>query len=324
MSRIPALVLVAFASATVACGSSSPSSETSTQHLGGDDKCAVDSTQCPPVQPPSGGKCFDGDLSSNACFDANAWTKIASAACAAQGASLASSTFGAQCGQTGGPEPIDPTGHPGGINGQPGQTGGQTGGSNGSPDQGTATDPNGKPGQPPIHEPPVPPQPAGAYAGIKFSCCSVPTPPPPPNPCLRIPVDATTASGANGATDAKSEAVRICADKGLSVSSVESDPQGGTVLICCPVQPPPPPPSPVCSTITVGDKLSCLAKDELEARAVAACAQSGLTLRSVSEIVPCLDSSQTPNGAGGVSLATVTCCGTDQTQNLPPGATPKP
>ncbi|MFO0674334.1 MAG: hypothetical protein U0235_32770 [Polyangiaceae bacterium] len=255
---------------------------------------------------------------------ANAWTKIASAACAAQGASLASSTFGAQCGQTGGPEPIDPTGHPGGINGRPGQTGGQAGGSNGSPDQGTATDPSGKPGQPPIHEPPVPRQPAGA-ARHRVLLLQRAHPAAAAQPVPRIPVDTTTASGTNGTTDAKSEAVRICADKGLSVSSVESDPQGGTVLICCPVQPPPtPPPSPVCSTINVGDKLSCLAKDELEARAVAACAQSGLTLRSVSEIVPCLDSSQTPNGAGGVSLATVTCCGTDQTQNLPPGATPKP
>ncbi len=112
MSRIPALIFVVLASATVACGSSDPASGTSGSHLFGDDQCKLDPNHCtPPSQPPaSGGKCFDADLSSSACLDANTWSSIAAAACGAQGAKVTQTTFGAACGAT-------TNGQPGGQNG---------------------------------------------------------------------------------------------------------------------------------------------------------------------------------------------------------------
>ena len=51
MSRIPALVLVAFASAIVACGSSGPTNGSSGQRLAGDEACKLDPNQCVPTQP---------------------------------------------------------------------------------------------------------------------------------------------------------------------------------------------------------------------------------------------------------------------------------
>ena len=157
MSRIPALIFVVLASATVACGSSDPASGTSGSHLFGDDQCKLDPNHCtPPSQPPaSGGKCFDADLSSSACLDANTWSSIAAAACGAQGAKVTQTTFGAACGAT---------------------TNGQPGGQNGS-------DPTDKP-QPVDH---------GSFSGVKFTCCTA-DPPPPPPVCIKIQVAPTSGS----------------------------------------------------------------------------------------------------------------------------------
>lgn len=292
MSRIPSLFIVAFATAAVACGSSETSSQTSGSHLFGDDQCKLDPSQCqPPTQPPvAGGKCFDTELSSNVCLNASTWTSVARAACSAQGANLTATTFSSPCGGStpGQPPPVSP------------------GGQNGQPPSGTGgLDPNDHgTGQPPT------PVDQGAYQGVKLTCCTA-TPQPPPEPCIRIPIATTNGS------DAKSDAVRVCTDKQLSIRSVEGDANGTLVAVCCPVQPPTQPPPNACTTIDVGDKMTCLSKQALSDKANAACAQQGGVVSSFSVTVPCADSSTDPNG-GGASLASVTCCARPVDQTPPP------
>ena len=281
MSRIPALIFVVLASATVACGSSDPASGTSGSHLFGDDQCKLDPSQCtPPSQPPvSGGQCFSADLSSSACLSSGAWSSIAAAACGAQGAKLRETTFGAPCGAT--------------TNGQPGgQNGSQTGG----------LDPNGKPQA----------TDQGAFQGVKFTCCTAAPPPPQPPPCLKIPM--STAGNPD-----QSDAARVCSDKQLNVQSVESDANGGRVVVCCPPTQPPQPPPNACTDIKVGDGQTCLSKQALSDSATAACAQQGLALSGLQIVVPCDAQTNGITTAEGVArLAQATCCARPVDGTQPP------
>ena len=284
MSRIPALALVVFASAAVACGSSEPTSSSSGQRLFGDDndKCKLDPSQCVPTQPPSpGGTCSDVSLTATACLGAHAWSQIAGAACAAQGTTLTSTTFSAACGVT----------NPIGQDGQP-------------------TDPSDKPGQP------LPPDGNASYQTVKFTCCAAV---PPPNPCIRMPIDKPQTGG----TDPKGDAARVCDGKQLTLTGLEEGANGASVAICCPgPTPPPQPPPQACLSISVGDKVTCLSKQVLFDKAEAACAQRGLTMSNIAVTVPCQEANLDQTD-GMARLAEVTCCAGAPTQP-PPDANKDP